>query len=170
MESCGACGAGESIFFINSFAPGVAGAPDGLGNSTGGPVAAFETVGDVGLGSVGAFEDEEENLELRLDIHEVFRPGDVGGLDFVASLASFAVGWADVSTVSGLERLRNRLDCREDCSAGMLSAGASIDVLLLCCSPLARGDDGPGRVPGESDLSSLWVPIVGRGERERGSI
>lgn len=58
----------------------------------GGLVEGFETVGDVGLGSVGVFEDEEENLELRLDIHEDFRPGDVGGLAFVASLASFAVG------------------------------------------------------------------------------
>lgn len=132
------------------------GAPDGLGCSTGELVEAFETVGDVGLGSVGVFEDDEENLELRLDIHEDFRPGERGGLDFVASLASFAVGWVDVSTVSGLERLRNRLDCRvEDCSAGMLSGGASIDVLLLCCSPLALGDDGPGRVAGDTDLSSL---------------
>lgn len=155
LEGCGACGAGKSVFFMNSFAPGAADAPDGLGCSMGGLVGAFETVGDVGLGNVGVFEDEEENLELRLDIHEVFRPGDAGALGFPASLASFATGWTDVSTVSGLARLRNRLGCRGDCSAGVLSGGASIDVLLLCCSPLALGDDALGRVPGETDLSAL---------------
>lgn len=154
LSGCGACGAAKSVFFMCSFAPGVTGVPIGLGCSKGGLVGAFETVGDVGLGSVGACEDEEENLELRLDIHELFRPGDVGGLGLAASLGSFAIGCGDVSAVSGLERLRNRFDCRGDCSAGMLSGGASIEVLLLGCSVLALGDDGPGDVPGEIDLSA----------------
>ena len=115
----------------------------------------FETVGDAGLASFGVF-DEDENFELRLDIHELFRAGEVGGLALAVSFATFAIGWADVSPVSGLERLRNRLECRPPgCSAGMLSGGDNVEALFLCCSPLALGDDEARRVPGETDLSAL---------------